>query len=161
MAMWDQSSLSSKVVSRIGRVQLNCPRTRSAESDAVRKQNTSWLRDPSLETEAFLSLPPSRSCSTVNGKSMSTSLQGTSSSSGHTASQSGPKKHGAHEPALQLGRISQEQSISIQIRKLAVSLFIDVFELRVDEYLVTQERCRKVPGTARGMILSLSGEIST
>lgn len=72
---------------------------------------------------------------------MYTSVQATLSSSGGTGSQAGPRNHAPHEPALQLERISQEQSISIQIRKLAVRSFTDVSEPRIDE----------VPGDTRAL----------
>jgi len=64
---------------------------------------------------------------------MSTSLQGTVSSSGHTGLQYGSGDRAAHKPALRLGQTPQEQLISAQIRKLTVRPFVDAYELRTDE----------------------------
>ena len=82
---------------------------------------------------------------------MPTSFKGATSSSGQTGSQSGPKNHAA----LQLGQISPEQSISVQIRKLTVRLFVDMYEPWSDKYLVIQEFRREVPRAAGGVVLTL------
>lgn len=86
---------------------------------------------------------------------MPTSFIGATSSSGQIGSQSGPKNHAA----LQLGQISPEQSISVQIRKLTVRLFVDMYEPWSDKYLVIQEFRREVPRAAGGAVSSLSDKL--
>jgi len=80
-------------------------------------------------------LPPSGSRSAVTRKLMSTSLQGALGPSGHAGSFSGlaqPVSGNHVEPSqvlIGLEQISQEQSISNQIRKLTVRLLIGVSNL--------------------------------
>jgi hypothetical protein len=69
---------------------------------------------------------------------MATSYQGASGPSGHAGLQPVPVQlvsgnHAALEPVLtRLQQPSQEQLILNQIRKLTVSLLVDMFDLRID-----------------------------
>ena len=112
-------------------------------------------------------LPPWRSSSTVTKKLMSTPFQGASGPSGHAGLGTAPGQptvsgnHAAPKPVLiSLQQIPpKEQPISLQLRKLTVRFFADVFNLGLTNYSVVQAIRRNIAGTARGTIPSLRRSI--